>query len=254
MPVYLSIFGVRDRGAGEATGVVEACWPGGVTVGAGGGPRLSHPMMSSLRGCASVAVAVRLGALGPERYARSMPARRPYPSDLSDVRSELIEPVLAALRFERRGRAVDFGRPPEHDLRDILDAILRTAQACSGATSRSPTGVSPTPSMHVDNNAATCTNGLALDHMDALSPFGQPVPGGTGHGPGRTAVSLSVAGRSAFEGTGTHRAEILEPRSPLGCRLSARYSHSACLRQRQVSSSAVRHGSPPWGESGEDQR
>ncbi|MFJ4696134.1 IS5 family transposase [Streptomyces sp. NPDC088766] len=53
-----------------------------------------------------------------------MPKRRPYPSDLSDARWELIEPVLAAWRFERRGRALDFGRPPEHDLRDIMDAIL----------------------------------------------------------------------------------------------------------------------------------
>ncbi|MFF2331175.1 MULTISPECIES: IS5 family transposase [unclassified Streptomyces] len=53
-----------------------------------------------------------------------MAKRRPYPSDLSDARWELIEPALAAWRFERRGRALDFGRPPEHDLRDIMDAIL----------------------------------------------------------------------------------------------------------------------------------
>jgi transposase len=53
-----------------------------------------------------------------------MPTRRPYPSDLSDARWELVEPVLSAWRFERRGRALDFGRPPEHDLRDIMDAIL----------------------------------------------------------------------------------------------------------------------------------
>ncbi len=52
-----------------------------------------------------------------------MPKRRPYQSDLSDVRWELVGPVLAAWRFERRGRALDFGRPPEHDLRDIMDAI-----------------------------------------------------------------------------------------------------------------------------------
>ncbi|MER6159363.1 hypothetical protein ABT147_28060 [Streptomyces sp. NPDC001868] len=32
-----------------------------------------------------------------------MPARRPYPSDLTDARWELIEPVLSAWRFERRG-------------------------------------------------------------------------------------------------------------------------------------------------------
>ncbi|MFI9569384.1 IS5/IS1182 family transposase, partial [Streptomyces rishiriensis] len=36
-----------------------------------------------------------------------MPTRRPYPSDLSDARWELVEPVLAAWRFERRGRALD---------------------------------------------------------------------------------------------------------------------------------------------------
>nr|WP_248843258.1 transposase [Streptomyces virginiae] len=53
-----------------------------------------------------------------------MPERRPYPSDRSDARWELIEPVREAWRFERRGRALDFGRPPEHELRDIMDAIL----------------------------------------------------------------------------------------------------------------------------------
>jgi len=53
-----------------------------------------------------------------------MSERRPYPSDLSDARWELIEPVLVAWRFERRGRALDFGRPPEHDLREIMNAIL----------------------------------------------------------------------------------------------------------------------------------
>lgn len=60
-----------------------------------------------------------------------MAKRRPFPSDLSDARWELIEAVLSAWRFERRGRALDFGRPPEHDLRDIMDAILyvdRTAR------------------------------------------------------------------------------------------------------------------------------
>ncbi|WP_079408479.1 IS5 family transposase [Streptomyces sp. 3211] len=53
-----------------------------------------------------------------------MTTRRPYPSDLSDARWELIEPVLSAWRFERRGRALDFGRPPRHDLREIMNAIL----------------------------------------------------------------------------------------------------------------------------------
>nr|BFD96304.1 IS5-like element ISSco3 family transposase [Kitasatospora sp. Xyl93] len=53
-----------------------------------------------------------------------MTSRKPYPSDLSDARWALVEPVLTAWRAERRGRALDIGRPPEHDLRDILDAIL----------------------------------------------------------------------------------------------------------------------------------
>ncbi|MFF2810350.1 IS5 family transposase [Streptomyces sp. NPDC058000] len=53
-----------------------------------------------------------------------MTERRPYPSDLSDARWELVEPVLSAWRAERRRHALDIGRPPEHDLRDIMDAIL----------------------------------------------------------------------------------------------------------------------------------
>jgi transposase len=50
--------------------------------------------------------------------------RRRYPSDLSDARWELVEPVLTAWRSERRGRGLDIGRPPNHDLRSLLDAIL----------------------------------------------------------------------------------------------------------------------------------
>jgi transposase len=49
---------------------------------------------------------------------------RPCPSDLSDARWELIEPVLAAWRYERHGRALAFGRPAELDLREIMNAIL----------------------------------------------------------------------------------------------------------------------------------
>ncbi|MEU8401781.1 IS5 family transposase [Nonomuraea sp. NPDC048892] len=49
---------------------------------------------------------------------------RPYPSDLSDARWALIEPVLTAWRAERRSGALDIGRPPEHDLRTICNAIL----------------------------------------------------------------------------------------------------------------------------------
>ncbi|WP_189112058.1 IS5 family transposase, partial [Streptomyces camponoticapitis] len=53
-----------------------------------------------------------------------MPERRRYPSDLSDARWELVEPVLNAWRAERRGRGLDIGRPPDHDLRSLLDAVL----------------------------------------------------------------------------------------------------------------------------------
>ncbi|MFD5521324.1 IS5 family transposase [Streptomyces sp. NPDC127066] len=53
-----------------------------------------------------------------------MTERRAYPSDLSDARWELIEPMLSAWRFERRGLALDFDRPPRHDLREIMNAIL----------------------------------------------------------------------------------------------------------------------------------
>ncbi|MFE6974479.1 IS5 family transposase [Streptomyces sp. NPDC057682] len=58
-----------------------------------------------------------------------MTERRAYPSDLSDARWELIEPVLSAWRFERRGRALDFGRPPRHDLREIMNAVLHVDRA-----------------------------------------------------------------------------------------------------------------------------
>lgn len=53
-----------------------------------------------------------------------MTRQRPYPSDLSDARWELIEPALASWRTERRGKGPDIGRPPQHDLRRIMDAIL----------------------------------------------------------------------------------------------------------------------------------
>ncbi|MFD8440392.1 IS5 family transposase [Streptomyces microflavus] len=53
-----------------------------------------------------------------------MTERRRYPSDLSDARWELVEPVLTAWRAERRGRGPDIGRPPNHDLRSLLDAVL----------------------------------------------------------------------------------------------------------------------------------
>ncbi|MEV0324775.1 IS5 family transposase [Streptomyces sp. NPDC050658] len=53
-----------------------------------------------------------------------MTANSGYPSDLSDERWQLIEPVLSAWRAERRGRGLDIGRPPEHDLRSLMNAIL----------------------------------------------------------------------------------------------------------------------------------
>ncbi|GLW75512.1 DDE transposase [Kitasatospora phosalacinea] len=58
------------------------------------------------------------------RYAVIMTDRRPYPSDLSDARWALVEPILTAWRQARTERALAFGRSPEHDLRDLLDAIL----------------------------------------------------------------------------------------------------------------------------------
>lgn len=65
-----------------------------------------------------------LGTAPVQRYATVMTEQRPYPSDLSDARWKLVEPVLTAWRAERKGRALDIGRPPEHDLRAILNAIL----------------------------------------------------------------------------------------------------------------------------------
>ncbi|GHE69348.1 DDE transposase [Streptomyces longispororuber] len=47
-----------------------------------------------------------------------------YPSDLSDERWELIEPVLTAWRARCRREALDIGRPPEHDLRALMNAVL----------------------------------------------------------------------------------------------------------------------------------
>ncbi|HEY8979757.1 MAG TPA: transposase [Streptomyces sp.] len=47
-----------------------------------------------------------------------------YPSDLSDARWALIEPVLTSWHNQRRARALDIGRPAEHELRQIVNAIL----------------------------------------------------------------------------------------------------------------------------------
>ncbi|MEU8274806.1 transposase [Microbispora bryophytorum] len=64
-----------------------------------------------------------------------MTEKRPYPSDLSDARWKLVEPVLTAWCAERRGRGLDIGRPPQHDLRAIFSAILYVDRTGSpGAT------------------------------------------------------------------------------------------------------------------------
>lgn len=47
--------------------------------------------------------------------------RRAYPSDLSDARWALIEPLLVEWRAARGGLGI---RPPVHDLREIVNAIL----------------------------------------------------------------------------------------------------------------------------------
>jgi transposase len=65
-----------------------------------------------------------LGGGAVQQYYRNMTGSRPYPSDLSDARWELIEPTLTAWRAERRSRAIPGGRLPEHDLRRIMDAIV----------------------------------------------------------------------------------------------------------------------------------
>ena len=48
-----------------------------------------------------------------------MQPSRPYPSDLSDARWELIRPTLEARRQARNGI-----RKPTHDLRTLMNAIL----------------------------------------------------------------------------------------------------------------------------------
>jgi transposase len=65
-----------------------------------------------------------LGTAPAQRYTIGVTEQRPYPSDLSDARWKLIEPVLTAWRAERRSKGLDIGRPPEHDLRAIFNAIL----------------------------------------------------------------------------------------------------------------------------------
>ncbi|MFD9270284.1 IS5 family transposase [Streptomyces goshikiensis] len=53
----------------------------------------------------------------------SQPARKPYPSDLSDARWALMEPVLTAWRTERQKASLNLGRKAA-DLREVMNAIL----------------------------------------------------------------------------------------------------------------------------------
>ncbi|MFD7897196.1 transposase [Streptomyces sp. NPDC059743] len=57
-----------------------------------------------------------------------MTRQRPYPSDLSDARWELIGFTLTAWRAERRGKGLDAGRLPEHDLRRTMGVILHVGR------------------------------------------------------------------------------------------------------------------------------
>jgi transposase len=121
--------GVDAVGSLALDGVFSANVTGNVVMPAVGGAGVRRVPVTA----AEVPVTAVAGAL--LGFAGSVPKRRPYPSDLSDVRWELIEPVLVAWRLERRRRALDFGRPPEHGLRDIMDAILYVdVPGFSGAT------------------------------------------------------------------------------------------------------------------------
>lgn len=77
-----------------------------------------------------------------------MQPSRPYPSDLSDARWELIRPTLEAWRQTRNGI-----RKPTHDLRALMNAILyidrtgipwrylpTTSRPTKPSTATSPTG------------------------------------------------------------------------------------------------------------------
>lgn len=102
----------------------ESRWPDEATAGAGRYLRLSHPSLPGrVRVDAPRPLSVRLDVRSGRQYGQVMTERRSYPSDLSDSRWALIEPVLAAWRAERRRHALDIGRPPEHDLREIMNAL-----------------------------------------------------------------------------------------------------------------------------------
>jgi len=129
--------------------------PGGVLPGETGEPRglgdrqlyggdAGFPPISSQK-VASVRVFRPLAAMPwASGRRRGMPEgiaiRRPYPSDLSDVRWALVEPTLTAWRERERRAGPGIGRPPRHDLRCVLDAILYVDRTgIPGATSRMST-------------------------------------------------------------------------------------------------------------------
>ncbi|GAA2646657.1 hypothetical protein GCM10010425_65450 [Streptomyces spororaveus] len=62
------------------------------------------------------------------RYLKSMSERRPYPSDLSDARWALVEPLLTSWRDDQARHGLNIGTPPQHSLRDLLDAVLYVAR------------------------------------------------------------------------------------------------------------------------------
>ncbi|MFD4578047.1 IS5 family transposase [Streptomyces sp. NPDC058417] len=57
-----------------------------------------------------------------------MSDRRRYPSDLSDARWALVEPLLTGWRDDKARHGLNIGTPPQHSLRDLLDAILYAAR------------------------------------------------------------------------------------------------------------------------------
>lgn len=86
---------------------------------------------------ASVVIPMHVGALGPARYAGDMAKRRPYPSDLSDARWELIEPVLAVgASSAGAGPRVSVGRPSTICATSWTRSCMSTGPGSSGATFR----------------------------------------------------------------------------------------------------------------------
>ncbi|MFI1255291.1 IS5 family transposase [Streptomyces netropsis] len=57
-----------------------------------------------------------------------MSERRRYPSDLSDARWALVEPLLTSWRDDKARHGLNIGTLPQRNLRDLLDAILYVAR------------------------------------------------------------------------------------------------------------------------------